>query len=164
MKDAIYYYDVLTEQEIVDYGTIIADFKDGLCSYKDLKKKFMKFGIEVTPNMCDLSTKLMTLDMAKEVVKRLSKEEYLPTDIRSFVLNGNGISNIFIWCDINLITVLANNGDMRAKRKLKDSYDFQISYLNKYGFPEHSGYLNELISKSIRLEEELSGLPPQKTY
>ena len=160
----VYFNDVLTEQEIVNYGTIVADFFDGLCSYKDLRKKFMKYGIEVTPSMQDISKKKMTLDMAKKVIERFGRDEYLPDDIRCFILNGNGVSNVFIWRDINLITVLADNGNMRAKKQLKDSYEFQINYLKKYGFQEHEDYINELTAKSIKLEEDLSGLPRERCY
>ena len=120
-----YYADILCEQDIFSFGTIISDFEDRCFDYKTLKSRFAKLGVDVHPNI-DISTRMMTLVQAKKLRNRFEEENYLPEDIKSYTLNSNYFTDVVIFNDMTMLTVLANNGNIKSKIRLKEILEWQL--------------------------------------
>lgn len=120
-----YYADILCEQDIFLFGTIISDFENGFLDYKALKSRFAKLGVDVHPNI-DISNRMMTLVQAKKLRDRFNEQNYFPEDIKSYTLNSNYFNDVVIFSDMTMLTVLANNGNIKSKIRLKEILEWQL--------------------------------------
>ena len=104
------YQKALTDNEILLYSQIIAQFKNGEIDFTNLKSIFLNYGITIEAILNDFSKRMMTITEADTIKKRISEKNYLYGDINYFVLNSSEFKNVIFRMDYKAIEVLANYG------------------------------------------------------
>lgn len=125
------YENALTDEEILLYAQMINKFKNDEIDFKRLQNMFLNQGVMIEPTLIDFSKKLTTLSEADIIRERISKQNYLYSDIHNFVLNSNRFKNVVFYMDYKAIEVLANFGIPEyqntlisiLKTQLRHSYD-----------------------------------------
>ena len=125
------YEKALTDNEILLYSQIIAQFKNGEIDFTNLKSIFLNYGITIEAIPNDFSKRMMTITEADTIKKRISEKNYLYGDINYFVLNSSEFKNVVFRIDYKAIEVLANYGMPEYQEimisilmtQLKHSYD-----------------------------------------
>lgn len=127
----IRYEKALTDNEILLYSQMIAQFKTGEIDFTSLKRMFLNYGITIKAIPNDFSEKMLTITEADIIKKRISEQNYLYGDINYFVLNSSEFKNIVFRIDYKAIEILANYGIPEYQEtlisilmtQLKNSYD-----------------------------------------
>lgn len=128
MKNYILYEDVLTDDEILLYGQMIDKFKTGEIDFKTLESMFLSLGITIETTLFDFSKTMMSIEEANIVRERISKQDYLYSDIHYFILNSNRFKNVIFCIDYKAIEVLANAGMPKYQNTLISILKTQLRY------------------------------------
>lgn len=128
MKNYIRYEDVLTDDEILLYGQMIDKFKTGEIDFKTLESMFLSQGITIETTLVDFSKTMMSIEEANIVRERISKQNYLYSDIHYFILNSNRFKNVIFCIDYKVIEVLANAGMPEYQNTLISILKTQLRY------------------------------------
>ena len=127
VMDAVYYGDILDNQEILNIGLLLSDFKNGKITYSDFQYKMRNYGLELSVQLID-SNRIKLLRAYNEFNDRVANNTLLDQDIAKFIAEDrNGVKFQFSY-DRKMIEVLAEYGDAHAMdvleslRRVEDRY------------------------------------------
>ena len=124
-------YDAaLTDKEILSYALIIDRFKRGEINYKELEKLFGGLGLAVEPVLYDYTKRMISIREANIIEERHLSKNYLPADIRGYILNSydRSIIDVMFMMDRKVIEVLADYGMSEYQLELINILRTQIRF------------------------------------
>ena len=142
-KKYVRYDEVLSVSEILNYALMIDKFEEGEIDYKKLQALFLDSNHSLKVEPYDISKVTITKEKWKLVKERYLKGEYLPSDIRHYIIDGN----IIFYMDYKAIEVLANAGVPK----------YQSIYLSilKWELRNNNQFNDELQEKINGLESKI---------
>lgn len=143
-KNYIKYDTVLSVSEIIEYALMIDKFEEGSIDFFKLQNLFLSNNVSLNVEPYDLSEIIVTKDKGKVIRDRYIKGNYLPSDIRHYIINGNIIFNI----DYKVIELLANAGVPK--------YQTLFLAILKSELRNSNNYANILEEKIAKLESKVS--------
>ena len=147
-KKTQWHYEVLSEEESAKIGLLIRKFDKGEITFPQFVDILKGAGISVKPWLNEeLGHIKRTIAMAKEYEERKAKNEFLPNDIHGYYISSKNYENVYITYDISIIKILANQGDIEARKHLDSIVEWQEDYMYK-----HANYRDP---KVIAIMEEI---------
>ena len=111
--EAVYYGDILDNQEILNIGLLLSEFKEGKITYADFQYRMRNYGLELSVNLIDPS-RIKLLRAYNEFNERVANNTILDKDIARFIAEDrNGVKFQFSY-DRKMIEVLAEAGNAHA--------------------------------------------------
>lgn len=144
------YEEALTDNEILSYAQMVDKFSKDEINYHTLKDFFNNNGVNVQPVPNDFSNRMMTIDQADEIKKRIVEEKYLYDDINYFLLDSNDFKNVVFRIDYKAIEVLANSGNPEYQQTLISILMTQLSH--------SSDKDEEMVAKRSKWRRQISEL------
>lgn len=120
----VYYGDVLDNQEVVDIGLLLSDFKNGTLTYTDFKNKMSLLGYELDVKLMD-SKKIRLLKDVSAFRRRVETNQILSKDVERYIAKTEAGYEIYFNYDRVMINALADYGDERALRILEGIRNFE---------------------------------------
>jgi hypothetical protein len=111
--NSIYYGDILDNQEILNIGLLLSEFKDEKITYSEFQEKMRDIGYELSAKLID-SNRIKILKNYNDFNERVKNNTIQNKDVERYLVKcSNGIE-FFFWYDRKMINVLAEYGDSHA--------------------------------------------------
>ena len=120
----IYYGDVLDNQEVVNIGLLLSDFKSGTLTYTEFKEKMTLLGYELDVQLVD-SKRIRLLKDVQEFNQRVESNQLLSKDVNKYVAKTKEGYELYFNYDRTMIEALANYGDEKAIKILEGVQNFE---------------------------------------
>ncbi len=129
LKNTKYYSDVLTDDQIYEYASLIDEFDSGKINYHELKQRFAAKGITLGVTLYFYGDEGLprTAEEAKALKARIASESYVPRDISKFTLKGIIQQDVIFCIDYKAIEVLAKRGNQKYMQTLNNILGTQHS-------------------------------------
>jgi len=128
-KTEIKYYDkVLSKLDIISIGLIIRKYEKGIITYQEMKNQLQSKNITLKPVVIDFSTVKVTIKAAEELKKRISTENYIPSDLNGYLISGVNYQDVLVRYDRAMIEALAEYGDEDSKKALESLVKWEESH------------------------------------
>lgn len=109
----IYYGELLGNEEIVQIGLILTEFKKGNINYLEFKQQMKVIGYDVQAQPID-SSKLKRLKDAESLEDRVKNNTIEDRDINRYLATNENVGEIFFVYDRLMIDRLADYGEEYA--------------------------------------------------
>lgn len=111
--DAVYYGEILDNQDIVRIGLLLSKFNKGEITYTEFQEEMKREGIDLSVKLID-SKRIKLLKNYNEFERRVETNTIIAKDVdRYFGVDKNGIKFQFSY-DRTMINALAEYGDEYA--------------------------------------------------
>ncbi len=120
----IYYGDVFDNQEIINIGLLLSDFKNGSLTYSDFKEKMALLGYELDVSVVD-TKRFKLLKDVEDFKRRVESNQILSKDVDKYIAKTKDGNEVYFNYDRKMIEVLASYGDEKAQKVLEGIRKFE---------------------------------------
>jgi len=122
-----YYSTILAYDEIIVVAQAARDFEDGTIKYGELMQKLEVKGISITPRLID-PKQYRTVKQVTDFKNRVANLTLVSSDMQGYLISSDHYKNVYFRYDRFSIELLANNGDEKAKIRLKSLRDWEANF------------------------------------